>query len=87
MELIGKSESGVEDAVIARLPNARPTDHSMATSPEDEEIEKSMKGMKESSAGCDEVTINMIRMGGKEFKLVIYSLVRRLWEKPREWEE
>jgi hypothetical protein len=83
---IGDAESIVSDAVLERLPPDREVDEDMAREPNDEEIHEVMAKMKESSAGPDEVTINMLRLTGPEFRRKLGQLIRRMWAEPEGWE-
>ena len=45
------------------------------------------KKMKESAAGDDEVTINMLRCAGAEAQKLVVSMVQRYWLDPEGWDE
>ncbi|CAK0849734.1 unnamed protein product, partial [Prorocentrum cordatum] len=42
--------------------------------------------MRESAAGEDGVTINMLRLSSPEFQQALFALVRRAWRQPEAWE-
>ena len=85
-EAIGKEQIVVTAEVLSRLPRARPTRDSLGEAPGDAEILVVWKKMRESAAGPDEVTINMLRYAGDKLQAKFFDLVRKYWENPSDWE-
>lgn len=86
-EAIGDAPNGANVSDEVRLPPQRPVDEVFALPPEDGEIATSMAKMRESAAGPDEVTINLIRMSAPEVRHEFSRLLQWLWAHPGVWED
>ncbi|CAK0895742.1 unnamed protein product [Prorocentrum cordatum] len=79
---IGEAESVVSEAVLARLPPDYPTRHSLADQPSKQKIRRVWAKMRESAAGPDEVTINMLRKSGPHLQTLLFNEVQLMWGNP-----
>ena len=76
---IGGEKNDPEEDLVTTMIQEEVQEY-LADSPTREEYSQAVKGMKESSAGDDEVTISMIQLGPKELDDEVYALVCELWE-------
>ena len=60
----------------------RPVEHWLGEPPEAEEVNEAWRGMRDSAAGRDEVTIGMLRASPLEVRTALAALISRMWANP-----
>ena len=88
VEKIGSDPGHVSDETLERGVPKVATDWTLDRPPSDEEVQETLKPMRESAASGVEVTVRMMKLAGRRFQKLLGSLVRSLWcTDPADWEK
>ena len=90
LKLAGEPNEGIDISVcVSRFKTSTGSEH-LNELPQDDEIWSTMRGMKPSAAGDDEITIDILRCCWENIRVLLCELVRKMWMEGTtgsQWEE